>query len=285
MARRRPREEHENHERWLVSYADFITLLFAFFVVMYALSSVNEGKYRVLSDSLVNAFKESPSSDKLIQLTSKQGEILQGTGMPIGKTVTPPHPMDTPERKQAAERMKKVAKSVLDAMQPLIKNGQVRVTQSPRGVTVEINASVLFKSGEAKLQPQSLETLSAVANVLKGVDNSIQVEGHTDNIPINSPAYPSNWELSSARAGSVVRLFSELGVPAERMVAIGYADNRPVDTNATPEGRSRNRRVNVLILNETGGAAREISLQDANKPAPRAKDAATPSKPGTGVRP
>jgi chemotaxis protein MotB len=255
--RKKPQEEHENMERWLVSYADFITLLFAFFVVMYAISSVNEGKYRVMSDSLVSAFKETSGGDKMILLDSKKGEILPGTGKPIG-TAQP----DSPERQQAAERMKKVAKSVLQTMQPLIQNGQVRVTQSPRGITVEINASVLFKSGEAVLQPQSSEALSAVAQVLAQVDNPIQVEGHTDNIPINSPNFPSNWELSSARAGSVVRLFTERGVPAARMMAIGYADNRPVDTNATTDGRSRNRRVNILILNEMGGVASEITLHD-----------------------
>ena len=259
MARKKLPEEHENMERWLVSYADFITLLFAFFVVMYAISSVNEGKYRVMSDSLISAFKEAPSSDKLIQMDTKTPEMLSGTGKPIGKTVPQPQ---TVERQQAAERMKKVAKNVLQAMQPLIQDGQVRVTQSPRGITVEINASVLFKSGDAILQPQSSEALAAVAHVLTQVENPIQVEGHTDNIPINSPSFPSNWELSSARAGSVVRLFTERGVPAARMVAIGYADNRPVDTNATLDGRSRNRRVNVLILNEVGGVASEITLQD-----------------------
>jgi chemotaxis protein MotB len=263
MARKKPPEEHDNLERWLVSYADFITLLFAFFVVMYAISSVNEGKYRVMSDSLISAFKETPSTDKLIEMSAKNPEVMTGTGKPIGKTVPQPHQTpDTPERQKAADSMKKVAKSVLQAMQPLIQNGQVRVTQSPRGITVEINASVLFKSGEAVLQPQSTEALAAVAQVLGQVDNPIQVEGHTDNIPINSPNFPSNWELSSSRAGSVVRLFTERGVPAARMVAIGYADNRPVDTNATLDGRSRNRRVNVLILNEVGGVASEISLQE-----------------------
>lgn len=260
MARKKPPEEHDNAERWLVSYADFITLLFAFFVVMYAISSVNEGKYRVMSDALISAFKEPQSSDKLINMQTKTPEILSGTGMPIGKNVQQmPH---TPERVKAAESMKKVAKNVLQAMQPLIQNGQVRVTQSPRGITVEINASVLFKSGEAVLQPQSTAALAAVAKELAVVENPIQVEGHTDNIPINSPNFPSNWELSSSRAGSVVRLFAEQGVPAARMMAIGYADNRPLDTNATPDGRSRNRRVNVLILNEVGGAASEIALQD-----------------------
>ena len=260
MARRKREEEHENVERWLVSYADFITLLFAFFVVMYSISSINEGKYRVMSDSLINAFREAPTTDKVIQMDAKHPALLDGTGSPIGHAVQHPQGSDTPERQQAAERMKKVAKNVLEAMQPLTQNGKVRVTQSPRGVTVEINASLLFNSGDAVLQPQSKEALAAVAKILAEVDNPIQVEGHSDNVPINSPAYPSNWELSSARAGSVVRLFAELGVPTTRMVAIGYADNQPLDTNATPEGRARNRRVNVLILNEVGGVAQELSL-------------------------
>ncbi len=272
MPRKKPPEEHENLERWLVSYADFITLLFAFFVVMYAISSLNEGKYRVMSDSLVSAFKDSPRSEKLIELTSRNPELLSGSGKPIGKMLQQPKAdAATGERTQAAERMKKVARNVLDVLQPLVREGRVRVTQSPRGVTVEISASVLFKSGEAILQPQSLESLAAVARVLSQVENPVQVEGHTDNVPINSVSFPSNWELSSARAGSVVRLFTELGVPATRMVAIGYADNRPVDTNATPDGRGRNRRVNVLILNELGGAAQEVALQEgvavADRPA------------------
>ncbi len=258
--RKKREEEHENVERWLVSYADFITLLFAFFVVMYSISSINEGKYRVMSDSLVDAFREVPTSDKPIPMGAKNAEILHGSGKPIGAAAQRPQG-NTPERQQAAERMKTVAKNVLDAMQPLSQDGKVRVTQSPRGVTVEISASLLFSSGDAVLQPLSKDALAAVAKVLSGVDNPIQVEGHSDNIPINSPAYPSNWELSSARAGSVVRLFAELGVPTTRMVAIGYADNQPLDTNASTEGRARNRRVNVLILNEVGGAAQELSLQ------------------------
>ncbi len=278
MPRKKPVEEHENVERWLVSYADFITLLFAFFVVMYAISSLNEGKYRVMSDSLLSAFRQSPTSDKLIQMQSKNAEVLGGTGMPIGQSVQ--HPQgNTPEGQKAAERMKAVAKNVLDAMHPLSQDGKVRVTRSPRGVTVEISASLLFHSGDAVLQGQSAQALTAVAQVLSSVDNPIQVEGHSDNIPINSPAYPSNWELSSARAGSVVRLFAELGVPTARMVAIGYADNQPLDTNATPEGRARNRRVNILILNEVGGEAQELSLH--SEPV----DTAAPTSPAPPVTP
>lgn len=267
MRRKKREEEHENLERWLVSYADFITLLFAFFVVMYAISSINEGKYRVMSDSLVNAFRTVQTSDQPIQMGTRYPEVLPGSGKPVGVPVN--QPKGNPEQQKAAERMKKVAKNVLDAMQPLSQDGKVRVTQSPRGVTVEISASLLFNSGDAVLQPQSRDALAAVAQVLAEVENPIQVEGHSDNIPISNPLYPSNWELSSSRAGSVVRLFAELGVPTARMVAIGYADNQPVDTNATLEGRSRNRRVSVLILNEVGGAAQELSLQA--EPAPSAQ--------------
>jgi chemotaxis protein MotB len=253
----RGHDEHENLERWLVSYADFITLLFAFFVVMYAISSINEGKYRVLSDSLVHAFREPPSTARLIELRTRNPALFDGSGSPIGQAQ--PRPSSAPPQAET-ERMKKVAKNVLDAMAPLVKEGQVRVTQSPRGITVEINASVLFAPGESVLQPSSIETLTAVAKVLAEVDNPIQVEGHTDNVPIKSPLFPSNWELSSARAGSVVRLFTEQGVPPARLVAIGYADNRPLDTNATPEGRARNRRVNILIMHERQGEVHEIQL-------------------------
>ena len=258
MARKQIHEEHENLERWLVSYADFITLLFAFFVVMYAISSINEGKYRVLSDSLIHAFKEAPSTEKLIVMGERRPEVMDGSGKPIGQqAVRTPAATEQP----VTERMKSIARDVKTAMAALEKQGQVRVTQSPRGITVEISASTLFASGDATLQPQSAQALAAVAKVLAEIDNPIQIEGHTDNVPISIPAFPSNWELSSARAGSVVRLLVEQGVPPARLVAIGYADNKPLDTNATAEGRSRNRRVNVLILNKVEGAT-EISLQN-----------------------
>jgi len=258
--RKQVHEEHENLERWLVSYADFITLLFAFFVVMYAISSVNEGKYRVLSDSIVRAFQEQQSSSKLVDLGQKNQSILPGTGKPIGKS-TPQKASEGKQESKEAAHMKTIAKDVQGAMSSLVKQGQVKVTQSPRGITVQINASTLFPSGEATLAPTSVAALSAVAKVLAQTDNPIQVEGHTDDIPIKSPIYPSNWELSSARAASVVRLLAQAGVSPSRMEAIGFADNKPVDTNATPEGRARNRRVNILILNKVG-QGRELQLSE-----------------------
>jgi chemotaxis protein MotB len=242
--RRKHEEEHENHERWLVSYADFITLLFAFFVVMYAISQVNEGKYRVLSDSLLQAFK--PDGHAV-----DQPQILPrgpSTGVPSG--AIPRLPMkrgDEPQRRAREQRMRNIAKQVLEALAPLVQGGQVRVTESARGIAVEINASVLFKSAQAVLEPESITALTAVAEVLAGTDNAIEVEGHTDREPISTVQFPSNWELSGARASSVVRLFVDNGVAAHRLIAAGYADTRPMDSNDSLEGRARNRRVTVLI--------------------------------------
>lgn len=241
MARKKHEEEHENHERWLVSYADFITLLFAFFVVMYAISSVNEGKYRVLSDSLGSAF---------------------GTGAAVPAVQVAPDRQQTfPVRRQTAhdrqrldamrrerDAMAGIARQLRQSLAPLIKRGIVRVTQTGRGVKVEINASILFATGEARLTAESGEVLVTIARIIKDDSHGLQVEGHTDNIPIKNVAFPSNWELASARASSVVRLLADNGVPQARLSAVGHADNFPVAPNDTAEGRARNRRVEIMIL-------------------------------------
>jgi chemotaxis protein MotB len=217
MARRRREEEGEHHDRWLVSYADFVTLLLAFFVVMYAISSVNEGRYRVVSESLVKAFQTN-------QPEKAAGKDPSHTGM------------------QA------LADDINQVLEPMVRDGRVRVTQSSRGLAVEINASVLFESGQAELQPASADILASVAKVLAKSPNGLEVEGHTDDSPIASPIYPSNWELSSARASRVVRLFRSAGVDPGRMAAVGYGEYRSIEANDTPEGRARNRRVTVVIL-------------------------------------
>jgi chemotaxis protein MotB len=243
MAIKRREEEHENHERWLVSYADFITLLFAFFVVMYAISTLNEGKYRVLSDALVMAFRH----DRVV--------TPETTGMaPINRTTATPLPQPLrpkvvdPLRKEQERKLLDLASKIKEALAPLVKTGQVRLTQLPKGIAVEISASVLFAPGQATLQPDSISALEAVAQVLSTTPDPVQVEGHTDNLPIASAQFPSNWELASARASSVVRLFVTSGVNPARLTATGYADNRPVESNDTPEGRARNRRVTLLII-------------------------------------
>ncbi|MDQ9170858.1 flagellar motor protein MotD [Oxalobacteraceae bacterium R-40] len=257
MARRRFDDDHENHERWLVSYADFITLLFAFFVVMYAISSVNENKYRILSESLGTAFSK-PSGPPIVH------------SEPVPTSIVPPKPTLQERAVNAAFRREKeymtgIARSILSVLQPLVSQGKVRVTQTARGVSVEINASVLFAPGEAKLSPESVQALTAVAKVLKDDDHDLRIEGHTDNIPIATMMFPSNWELSAVRASSVVRLFMENGIDEKRMTAVGHGSNQPLMTNDTPEGRQRNRRVQLMILSGLPEQVTEVPVEAGNK--------------------
>ncbi|RJF98680.1 flagellar motor protein MotD [Noviherbaspirillum saxi] len=252
MARKRYEESEDNHDRWLVSYADFITLLFAFFVVMYALSSVNESKYKVLSNSLINAFGRSPTAPVV-------GEPEAATtGIPVG--LAPVRSRNTEALRREREKLKNVARDILKVLAPLVEQGKVRVTQTTRGVNVEINASVLFAPGDAKLSDGSVQALKAVAAVLKDDDHAIQVEGHTDSVPIRNAAFPSNWELSAVRASSVIRLFVDGGVAENRLTAVGHGSTQPVGANETAEGRLRNRRVSVMVLSNLPETETEVPV-------------------------
>jgi chemotaxis protein MotB len=242
MARKPYQGEPENHERWLISYADFITLLFAFFVVMYAISVVNEGKYKMFAISLDKAF------------TGKETHVVMVPGQVQPMTNLAP-PVSTPamrKRNEALRRereaLKKLAQDLSSALAPLVKEGKVRVTQTALGVSVDINASVLFDPGEARLAPDSEQALRALGVVLKNDTHALQVEGHTDDTKIANTLYPSNWELSAVRASSVVRLFIDSGVAPQRLTAVGRASNLPVSSNDTAQGKARNRRVTVTIL-------------------------------------
>lgn len=236
MRRRKKQEEEENLERWLVSYADFITLLFAFFVVMYSISSVNEGKYRVLSDTLIQAFKNPPRSIQPIQA---------GDDMAVGK----PSPLSKEKgAPSAAGALETMANQFKFALKNLIEQDLINVDRDKYWVEIEINNSILYPSGSARLSENAIPVLDKLAEILNRYPNPLQVEGFTDNVPIKNSQFPSNWELSAARAASVVRLFQEDGVAPDRMAAIGYGEFRPVATNATPEGRTRNRRVAIVVL-------------------------------------
>jgi chemotaxis protein MotB len=237
-------EEPHDHGRWLVSYADFITLLFAFFVVMYAISQVNEGKYRLLSDALLQAFK--PDAAALKDPRTGPRASLPGDFGGRGPDGQPDAGMQA------------ITRDLMSALDPLVKGGQVKVTESGLGVAVEINASLLFASAQAELQPEALPVLTSLAKVLAPVPNDVQVEGHTDNVPISTAQFPSNWELSGARASSVVRLFIDNGVASVRLVAVGYADTRNIAPNLTPEGKAQNRRVTVMILPERARNAASV---------------------------
>lgn len=250
--RRRLRSDHENHDRWLISYADFITLLFAFFVVMYAVSAVNEQKYRVVAESLGGAF----------------GKVTVGGQAPLAPPAGPAtHAVAPPERnplvQEEAAYMNEVASGLLDVLGPLVKEGKVRITQGRRGVSIEINANVLFQPGKAELEPGSLEVLRAVAGRLRDEPFNLEITGHTDLLPISNSSFASNWELSAVRATSVVRHLAANGIAPERMQAIGREATRPVAPNNTPEGRARNRRVELMILSGLPDTLEELPVRRA----------------------
>lgn len=260
MTSKRRLEERENHDRWLVSYSDFLTLLLALFVVMYAISQVNEGKYKVVAGSLVTAFGNQPNQlnrpsittvtpDSLPMRNPVKRPIDGSSGDSMGDYLIAKKARRIAEaQRRQQEKMEIVARDVMAAFAPLLRNGQVRVIQSDLGVRVEIDASLLFAPGEATLQKESSRVLESVAQVLKNTDHAIQVEGHTDNIPIVTEKFPSNWELSAVRASSVVRLLIANGLEATRLAAMGYGENRPLESNDSEEGRKQNRRVTVMIL-------------------------------------
>ena len=322
---RRVQEEHENHERWLVSYADFITLLFAFFVVMYSMSSVNEGKFRVLADTMVASFKapkrslspiqvgelvRSPYIDRVSLRTSPvvidpnmpmvRRDVggpesaaaaaaaaaaasasvavaeVESPGAPDGssapdETLADAAPEEgaggsegdregdaAPQEDEddglahggtegALAPVDEVAARVEQKLADLIAQDMVNVRRKDHSLEVEFSTNILFASGESRLAPRAVHALTEVAEIMKDFPNPVHVEGFTDNVPIRTTEFPSNWELSAARAASVVHLFMKVGVGPERMVAIGYGEYRPVASNDTAEGRRRNRRV-VLVV-------------------------------------
>lgn len=247
MARHPRRQDEESHERWLLPYADFITLLFAMFVVLYAMSKVDEGKYKVLGNSLNFAFGSLNLVNKGANDPS-QPAALNEQELLLKALVDKRNARLAEQLRKQNEAMQTMVKNLNQVMAPLVKSDLVNVTQTPRGVVVDINASALFEQGEAALQRSAAKTLGAVAKVLEAGTEAIEVEGHTDDIPIFTPQFPSNWELSAARASSVIRLFIDQGVAAERMRAVGMASFRPISSNETAEGRARNRRVTVIIL-------------------------------------
>ena len=228
-------EEHENHERWLVSYADFITLLFAFFVVMYSVSSVNEGKFKVLSESLVSSFNNKKTVGELSIVS-----------LPINKNT----PIQVQEKPPAdnARAFLSVANAITAANVPQ----GVQITTTERGLNIRIKDDALFQSGSARLNPQIEEFIDLIASLVKELPNGIAVEGHTDNQPIRSSLYPSNWDLSTARANTLVRyLINQHHLADYRLSSTGYAGSRPVELNDTPEGQASNRRVEIIVLKDT----------------------------------
>ena len=264
MARRRPPEEHENHERWLVSYADFITLLFAFFVVMYSISSVNEGKYKVLSQALVGVFNDPERSVKPIPIGEERPQ-----------SVKPAEPLVIESEQteaaigQAADPLKTIADNVRDAFGDLIKSDQLTVRGNELWIEIELKSSLLFGSGDAMPSDMAFSIIEKVAKILKPFDNPVHIEGFTDNQPIRTAQYPTNWELSTARAASIVRMMATEGIDPRRMAAVGYGEFQPVASNDTADGRGRNRRV-VLVISRNLDVRRSLTSSGSANSTPDA---------------
>ncbi len=247
--RKKKQTEHENHERWLVSYADFITLLFAFFVVMFAISQVDAAKLGRFVESVNVAFEFRgvfPSSSvQPINPGSPDGSFIP--------TVAPPRPKistDTIPSRRARDLQRALERAIrLTAIE-----GRARVRIEDRGVIVSLMEAGFFDAGSAEVRPDALEALRRIATELRDAEGPLAVEGHTDSVPIRTDRFPSNWELSTARATAIVRfLITEVGFEPSRLSATGYAEFRPEAGNETSEGRATNRRVDLVLL--VGSAA------------------------------
>jgi chemotaxis protein MotB len=252
-------EEHENHERWLVSYADFITLLFAFFVVMYSISSVNVGKYRTVSESIKAALHpivSPPSSPSAFSLNANKPALTA--------------PNTPGSREVVMRRLRNLVQVINGAPQTAL----VRIVEKVnRDIVITIPDQILFNSGEAAVRPEALRFLEGLGTAIVELNRHTRVEGHTDNVPIRTAQFPSNWELSAARAVMVVRVLSELyGVPADHLAAVGLADTRPVTANSDAEQRAKNRRVEVVILEEAPAAPALQSGDETAPPGPSAEE-------------
>lgn len=261
MRQRRRRQEQDMHnsERWLISYADFITLLFAFFVVMYSVSSVNEGKYKVLSETLTGVFNAPQRSVVPIAVGER---VSQPDNRSDESVIRPPvaqSPANTAEEEaERTDALRTMANQLSDTFEELINQGLISVETNDEWIELTLRNSLLFGSGDAEPHYDAFPVIESIAKVLADKDNAIRVEGFTDDRPIQTRAFPSNWELSAARAAAVVRLLSMNKVDPQRMAAIGYGQFQPVARNDTTEGRKRNRRVVLLISRDASirGAVR-----------------------------
>ena len=255
MRRRKKAPPAENHERWLVSYADFITLLFAFFVVMFASSQTDKSHAKAISESIERALQNNSVPPKLLMML---GGNLDKTGRGARKTTSPvdARAVTAPSPTQPADKQLDLVQSLQVLQSELagdIDKGSVHVSLESRGLVIGLQAAAFFPSGGDSIDPSSLQTIGKVASVLNHVPNPLRLEGNTDSVPISTPRFRNNWELSSARAIAMLRLLSErFAVDPHRMAVVGYADTSAVDSNETEEGRGRNRRVDIVIVSDYG---------------------------------
>jgi len=243
--------EHENHERWLVSYADFITLLFAFFVVMFASSQTDKSKARAVSEAVEKALKEGHS----VSVPPAVAKVLGGTVDDKGQGNAQMHGPGGAQKAAKEEQpeimeLSMSLKTLSSELDEEIRQGKVEVSMTPRGIVVSLKQAAFFSSGTDAVDLSTMPTLEKVAGALRAVSNPVRIEGHTDSRPIHTPRFRSNWDLSAARSIAIMEVLSgRFEISSQRLAIAGYADTVPVADNDTPEGRARNRRVDLVILN------------------------------------
>jgi chemotaxis protein MotB len=260
MARRKKHASHENHERWLVSYADFITLLFAFFVVMFASAKTDQGKAAEVAESVRNALHEGYVGAAITNLFGSSGPYKKGDF----KKQPPPKP-EGGGNAVLAELLPSLA-VLKQELKTEIAAGKIEVALEARGLVISLREAAFFPSGQDTIEDASLPPLQKIAATVGKLPNPVRLEGHTDSVPISNSRFKSNWELSAARSIAMLELFtSRLALPVNRFAVAGYADTVPVQSNETGEGRARNRRVDIVILNQQGYAKEP---QQANAPTP-----------------
>lgn len=271
MGRKHLHEEHGNHEAWAIPYGDLVTLLLAFFVVMYSISSVNEGKYRVVSNSLAEAFGGPGKTIIPVQFGELQPDgaridasAIIGSQLPMGliaDKIAESLPEEERQRwldqrtrdsqlaqDRSREALSAIASDIERALDSLILDDVVQVYRRGDWLEVEIKSDMLFASGSAAPRPEAVAAVTRVAQVLREAPNLIRIEGHTDDVPIATALFPSNWELSAARAASIARVLVGTGIAPGRVTVVGYGEFQPVADNVSEGGRNANRRVVLVIL-------------------------------------
>jgi chemotaxis protein MotB len=258
---RKKKASHENHERWLVSYADFMTLLFAFFVVMFASTQKDKNKAKDFSESVRQALEHGQFSAAISTVLGRGRH--EARKAPLSKDITPekenpsapppPPPGHPPDLSQSLDTLMK-------GLDLDVKNGKLQIRLDARGLIISLREKAFFASGDSAVAPDSLPMLAKIAAVVQSLPNSVRLEGHTDARPIHTSRFQSNWDLSAARAIAMLELLRDrFQIPPSRMAVAGYAENSPVDTNDTEEGRAHNRRVDLVLLS-AGGLSSEPSV-------------------------
>lgn len=272
MSRRRKHSAtHLNHERWMVSFADFMTLLFALFVVLFAISNVDEEKLEQVSDSVQTAFGVMDrSGESILPHPNGKIQLLPGVVPPKKKPIQSPKTSDSAASSSAQQQ----DKALTERLQKLVTqqvglSASVHLRQESRGVVLQLQDTLLFDSGSSALKPIARRELLSLAQELARLKQPLRIEGHTDNVPVRGSGYTSNWDLSAARATSVLRFLIEAtGLPPADFSVAGYGEFRPIASNGSVKGRSKNRRVDIVILNNQALVSEPDATPPSTAPAP-----------------